>query len=218
MSISAPWKQRYFGAIILVGPEAVAKAGEGSDMAAPLLALAVGGGAFFGFILRGELPFAGSRQYLAPLHDFGGGGEHARGHATLAGPDLFVADHPGRHSQQATRARDRDAFIPHAERVFDDETGDHVILQKFDKLFIRSKADDVDLVVIFLVGHDLNAGHIAAGALAVAIMRSDAVTEGEVVMITLPLPALRYAPQLLKHQVVVLLSDQLARFRAPNCR
>jgi cation/acetate symporter len=39
-----------FGAMVLVGPEAVAKAGGGCNMAAPLLALAVGGNAFFGFI------------------------------------------------------------------------------------------------------------------------------------------------------------------------
>ncbi|MTV12989.1 MULTISPECIES: cation/acetate symporter ActP [Bradyrhizobium] len=39
-----------FGAMVLVGPEAVAKAGGGGNMAAPLLALVVGGNAFFGFI------------------------------------------------------------------------------------------------------------------------------------------------------------------------
>jgi cation/acetate symporter len=39
-----------FGAMVLVGPEAVAKAGGGGNMAAPLLALTVGGNAFFGFI------------------------------------------------------------------------------------------------------------------------------------------------------------------------
>jgi cation/acetate symporter len=39
-----------FGAMVIVGPEAVAKAGGGGNMAAPLLALAVGGNAFFGFI------------------------------------------------------------------------------------------------------------------------------------------------------------------------
>ena len=39
-----------FGAMVLVGPEVVAKAGGGGNMAAPLLALAVGGNAFFGFI------------------------------------------------------------------------------------------------------------------------------------------------------------------------
>lgn len=39
-----------FGAMVLVGPEAVTKAGGGGNMAAPLLALAVGGDAFFGFI------------------------------------------------------------------------------------------------------------------------------------------------------------------------
>ena len=39
-----------FGAMVLVGPEAVAKAGGGGNMAAPLLALAIGGDAFFGFI------------------------------------------------------------------------------------------------------------------------------------------------------------------------
>jgi cation/acetate symporter len=39
-----------FGAMVLVGPETVAKAGGGGNMAAPLLALAVGGNAFFGFI------------------------------------------------------------------------------------------------------------------------------------------------------------------------
>jgi cation/acetate symporter len=39
-----------FGAMVMVGPEAVAKAGGGGNMAAPLLALAVGGNAFFGFI------------------------------------------------------------------------------------------------------------------------------------------------------------------------
>jgi cation/acetate symporter len=39
-----------FGAMVLVGPEAVTKAGGGGNMAAPLLALAVGGNAFFGFI------------------------------------------------------------------------------------------------------------------------------------------------------------------------
>lgn len=39
-----------FGAMVLVGPEAVAKAGGGGNMAAPLLALKIGGNAFFGFI------------------------------------------------------------------------------------------------------------------------------------------------------------------------
>ncbi|GLK56611.1 cation/acetate symporter [Methylopila capsulata] len=39
-----------FGAMLLVGPEVVAKAGGGGNMAAPLLALTVGGNAFFGFI------------------------------------------------------------------------------------------------------------------------------------------------------------------------
>ncbi|MDH6259468.1 cation acetate symporter [Bradyrhizobium sp. BR13661] len=39
-----------FGAMVLVGPEAVTRAGGGGNMAAPLLALAVGGNAFFGFI------------------------------------------------------------------------------------------------------------------------------------------------------------------------
>ncbi|MGO9358496.1 MAG: cation acetate symporter [Xanthobacteraceae bacterium] len=39
-----------FGAMVLVGAEAVARAGGGGNMAAPLLALAVGGNAFFGFI------------------------------------------------------------------------------------------------------------------------------------------------------------------------
>lgn len=39
-----------FGAMVLVGPEAVIKAGGGGNMAAPLLALTVGGSAFFGFI------------------------------------------------------------------------------------------------------------------------------------------------------------------------
>src|SRR6266700_2365570 len=39
-----------FGAMVLVGPEAVTKAGGGGNMAAPLLALKVGGNAFFGFI------------------------------------------------------------------------------------------------------------------------------------------------------------------------
>src|SRR5258708_29806257 len=39
-----------FGAMVLVGPEAVTKAGGGGNMAAPLLALTVGGNAFFGFI------------------------------------------------------------------------------------------------------------------------------------------------------------------------
>lgn len=39
-----------FGAMVLVGPDAVAKAGGGGNMAAPLLALTVGGNAFFGFI------------------------------------------------------------------------------------------------------------------------------------------------------------------------
>ena len=39
-----------FGAMVLVGPEAVLKAGGGGNMAAPLLALTVGGNAFFGFI------------------------------------------------------------------------------------------------------------------------------------------------------------------------
>src|ERR1700751_3863200 len=51
--------------------------------------------------------------------------------------------------------RNPDTLIPHAEWVLDDETGDHVIPQKFDKLFIRSKADDVYLVVGVLVGHGL---------------------------------------------------------------
>ena len=39
-----------FGAMVLVGPEAVLKAGGGGNMAAPLVALTVGGNAFFGFI------------------------------------------------------------------------------------------------------------------------------------------------------------------------
>lgn len=39
-----------FGAMVLVGPEVVAKAGGGGNMAAPLLALKIGGDAFFGFI------------------------------------------------------------------------------------------------------------------------------------------------------------------------
>ena len=39
-----------FGAMVLVGPEVVLKAGGGGNMAAPLLALMVGGNAFFGFI------------------------------------------------------------------------------------------------------------------------------------------------------------------------
>lgn len=39
-----------FGAMVLVGPEAVMKAGGDGNMAAPLLALTVGGDAFFGFI------------------------------------------------------------------------------------------------------------------------------------------------------------------------
>jgi cation/acetate symporter len=39
-----------FGAMVIVGPQAVLKAGGGGNMAAPLLALAVGGNAFFGFI------------------------------------------------------------------------------------------------------------------------------------------------------------------------
>lgn len=39
-----------FGAMVLVGPEAVIKAGGGGNMAAPLLALKVGGNGFFGFI------------------------------------------------------------------------------------------------------------------------------------------------------------------------
>jgi cation/acetate symporter len=39
-----------FGAMVLVGPEIVSKAGGGGNMAAPLLALKVGGNAFFGFI------------------------------------------------------------------------------------------------------------------------------------------------------------------------
>jgi cation/acetate symporter len=39
-----------FGAMVLVGADAVAKAGGGGNMAAPLLALTVGGNAFFGFI------------------------------------------------------------------------------------------------------------------------------------------------------------------------
>jgi cation/acetate symporter len=39
-----------FGAMIIVGPQAVAKAGGGGNMAAPMLAQAVGGDVFFGFI------------------------------------------------------------------------------------------------------------------------------------------------------------------------
>jgi cation/acetate symporter len=39
-----------FGAMVIVGPQAVARAGGGGNMAAPLLAQAVGGSAFFGFI------------------------------------------------------------------------------------------------------------------------------------------------------------------------
>jgi cation/acetate symporter len=39
-----------FGAMVVVGPQVVLKAGGGGNMAAPLLALAVGGDAFFGFI------------------------------------------------------------------------------------------------------------------------------------------------------------------------
>lgn len=45
-----------FGAMVLVGPEAVTKAGGGGNMAAPLLALAVGGDAFFGSSARLRLP------------------------------------------------------------------------------------------------------------------------------------------------------------------
>jgi cation/acetate symporter len=39
-----------FGAMVLVGPEAVLNVGGGGNMAAPLLALKIGGNAFFGFI------------------------------------------------------------------------------------------------------------------------------------------------------------------------
>jgi cation/acetate symporter len=39
-----------FGAMVIVGPQVVLRAGGGGNMAAPLLALAVGGDAFFGFI------------------------------------------------------------------------------------------------------------------------------------------------------------------------
>jgi cation/acetate symporter len=39
-----------FGAMVIVGPQVVLKAGGGGNMAAPLLALAIGGDAFFGFI------------------------------------------------------------------------------------------------------------------------------------------------------------------------
>lgn len=39
-----------FGAMVLVGPEVVTKAGGGGNMAAPLLAPTVGGSGFFGFI------------------------------------------------------------------------------------------------------------------------------------------------------------------------
>jgi cation/acetate symporter len=39
-----------YGAMVLVGPEVVKAAGGGGNMAAPLLAMAVGGNAFFGFI------------------------------------------------------------------------------------------------------------------------------------------------------------------------
>ncbi|MCP3372740.1 hypothetical protein NLM23_27225 [Bradyrhizobium cajani] len=39
-----------FGTMVIVGPQAVLKAGGGGNMAAPLLAQAVGGNAFFGFI------------------------------------------------------------------------------------------------------------------------------------------------------------------------
>ena len=39
-----------FGAMMIVGPEAISKAGGGGNMAAPMLARAVGGDVFFGFI------------------------------------------------------------------------------------------------------------------------------------------------------------------------
>ncbi|MGX1416776.1 cation/acetate symporter [Bradyrhizobium elkanii] len=172
-----------FGAMVLVGPEAVAKAGGGGNMAAPLLALTVGGNAFFGFIcavafatmlavvagltlsgvatlchdvwtnvirngtaseteqlkvarvatvlisiLAIGLGIAFEGQNVAfmaglafsiacaanfpslvlaitwpPLHDACCRGEHPRRHAELAGADLSVPDHPGRHSRQAAR-------------------------------------------------------------------------------------------------------------------
>ena len=39
-----------FGAMVMVGPEIISKAGGGGNMAAPMLAKAVGGDAFFGFV------------------------------------------------------------------------------------------------------------------------------------------------------------------------
>ena len=39
-----------FGAMVIVGPEIISKAGGGGNMAAPMLAEAVGGDAFFGFV------------------------------------------------------------------------------------------------------------------------------------------------------------------------
>jgi cation/acetate symporter len=39
-----------FGAMVIVGPEAISKAGGGGNMVAPMLAEAVGGDVFFGFI------------------------------------------------------------------------------------------------------------------------------------------------------------------------
>ena len=39
-----------FGAMVILGPEAISKAGGGGNMAAPMLARAVGGDVFFGFI------------------------------------------------------------------------------------------------------------------------------------------------------------------------
>src|SRR5229473_8418400 len=62
----------------------------------------------------------------------------------------------GRH-RLAFRGGERglDAVITHAERVLHDESGDHVVLQEFDELFVRANADDIDLVVRFLFGHGL---------------------------------------------------------------
>src|SRR6476619_1059922 len=39
-----------------------------------------------------------------------------------------------------------DAIITHAKRVLDDQPGNHIVLQEFDELFVRSKTADVDLV------------------------------------------------------------------------
>src|ERR1700720_2566559 len=60
----------------------------------------------------------------------------------------------GRH-RLAFRGGERslDAVITHAEWVLHDKPGYHVVLQKFDELFVRANSDDIDLVVGFLFAY-----------------------------------------------------------------